>query len=62
MASSRLHCVPRGIIIIIIIKVITNGLRVDKVCTSDPVKLLFYWSDSVDPAVCRTKLKLLLPL
>ena len=40
----------------------SNGLRVDKVCTSDPVKLLFDWSDFVDPAVCRTQLKLLLPL
>ena len=40
----------------------TNGLRVDKVCTWDPVKLLFYWSDFKDLTGCRTELKLLLPL
>ena len=39
-----------------------NGLRVDKVCTWDPVKLLFHWSDFMDLTVCRTELKLLLPL
>ena len=39
-----------------------NGLIVDKVCTWDPVKLLFDWSDFMDLTVRRTELKLLLRL
>ena len=41
---------------------VPNGLIVDKVCTWDPVKLLFDWSDFMDLTVCRTELKLLLRL